>query len=201
MGEKLNVIIKDSAYKLTQFTQKSIDELEDKVFLKKDKPYIKCMVRQKDIKLTPEEVVRQLYIYKLVNEYNYPVERMELERVIHFGREKKRADIVIFNKEHNTSEEIIVELKKPKLKDGKEQLKSYCNATGAIIGVWTNGDQISYYHRKDPNYFEDIPNNFILLFILFITLWLYIFLDISLFFIIGFPSYTSIFVILFSNIT
>lgn len=158
MGEKLNVIIKDSAYKLTQFTQKSIDELEDKVFLKKDKPYIKCMVRQKDIKLTPEEVVRQLYIYKLVNEYNYPVERMELERVIHFGREKKRADIVIFNKEHNTSEEIIVELKKPKLKDGKEQLKSYCNATGAIIGVWTNGDQISYYHRKDPNYFEDIPN-------------------------------------------
>lgn len=56
MGEKLNVIIKDSAYKLTQFTQKSIDELEDKVFLKKDKPYIKCMVRQKDIKLTPEEV-------------------------------------------------------------------------------------------------------------------------------------------------
>ena len=112
----------------------------------------------KRYKLTPEEVVRQLYIYKLVNEYNYPVERMELERVIHFGREKKRADIVIFNKEHNTSEEIIVELKKPKLKDGKEQLKSYCNATGAIIGVWTNGDQISYYHRKDPNYFEDVPN-------------------------------------------
>ena len=83
---------------------------------------------------------------------------MELERVINFGREKKRADIVIFSKTNFTAEEIIVELKKPKLKDGKEQLKSYCNATGAIIGVWTNGDQISYYHRKDPNYFEDIPN-------------------------------------------
>lgn len=26
------------------------------------------------------------------------------------------------------------------------------------MGVWTNGEQISYYHRKDPNYFEDIPN-------------------------------------------
>jgi len=25
------------------------------------------------------------------------------------------------------------------------------------MGVWTNGQQISYYHRKDPNYFEDIP--------------------------------------------
>lgn len=51
-----------------------------------------------------------------------------------------------------------MELKKPKLKDGKEQLRSYCNATGAPIGIWTNGGQISYYHRKDPNYFEDIPN-------------------------------------------
>ena len=51
-----------------------------------------------------------------------------------------------------------MELKKPKLKDGKEQLKSYCNATGAPIGVWTNGSSISYYNRKDPNYFEDIPN-------------------------------------------
>lgn len=47
---------------------------------------------------------------------------------------------------------------KPKLTDGKEQLKSYCNATGAPIGVWTNGEQISYYNRKDPNYFEPITN-------------------------------------------
>ena len=56
---------------------------------------------------------------------------------------------------------IIVELKKPKLTDGKSQLRSYCNATGAPIGVWTNGEQISHYNRKDPNYFEeitDIPN-------------------------------------------
>jgi type I restriction enzyme M protein len=36
-------------------------------------------------------------------------------------------------------------------------LRSYCNATGAPIAIWTNGDQISYYQRKDPNYFEDIP--------------------------------------------
>ena len=25
------------------------------------------------------------------------------------------------------------------------------------IGVWSNGESISFYHRKDPNYFEDIP--------------------------------------------
>ncbi|MDR1676228.1 MAG: type I restriction enzyme HsdR N-terminal domain-containing protein, partial [Tannerella sp.] len=46
---------------------------------------------------------------------------------------------MIFDKQQTTSPYIIVEMKKPKLKDGKEQLKSYCNATGAPIGVWTNG--------------------------------------------------------------
>jgi len=159
----LNSIIKESGYKLTQFTQEAIDSVEKNIEIRQDKKgndivYVKCLVRNKSVKLTPEELVRQLYIYKLINDYGYPVERMELETIITFGREKKRADIVIYNKEHITAPEIIVELKKPKLKDGKEQLKSYCNATGAIIGVWTNGDQISYYHRKDPNYFEDIPN-------------------------------------------
>ncbi len=67
------------------------------------------------------------------------------------------AVICVFDKDRPTVPYILVELKKPKLKDGKEQLKSYCNATGAPIAVWTNGDQISYYQRKDPNYFEDIP--------------------------------------------
>jgi len=155
-------ILKDSNYKLTQFNLVEIQNLEKRIDLLKDKkgneiPYIECLVRKKQIKLTPEETVRQLYIQVLMDTYNYPVERMELEYSVSFGREKKRADIVIFDKIKTTSPYIMVELKKPKLKEGKEQLKSYCNATGAPIGVWSNGDSISYYHRKDPNYFEDLP--------------------------------------------
>jgi len=90
--------------------------------------------------------------------YGYPFSRMEVEYSVSFGREKKKADIVIFDCDRADVPYIIIELKKPKLKDGKEQLKSYCNATGAPIAVWTNGDQISYYQRKDPNYFEDITD-------------------------------------------
>jgi type I restriction enzyme M protein len=155
-------ILKDSNYKLTQFNLVEISNIEKRIEIKTDKkgnkvPYIQCSVRKKSIKLTPEEVIRQLYLQVLISEYNYPVERMELEYVVSFGREKKRADIVVFDKKQTTSPYIMVELKKPKLKDGKEQLKSYCNATGAPIGVWTNGDSISYYHRKDPNFFEDLP--------------------------------------------
>ena len=145
-------------YKSSQFTQEEISALEQKIFLKNNKPYIKCLIRGKEIQLKPEEAVRQLFLQKLINSYGYKTSQIQVESEITFGREKKRADIVIFEKNNPTSHYIIVEVKKPKLKDGKEQLKSYCNATGATIGVWTNGESISFYHRKDPNYFEDIPD-------------------------------------------
>lgn len=157
----LSDILKDSNYKLTQFSQDKIDIIESGIIEREIKgkivPYYKCQVRKKEIKLTPEEAVRQLYVMVLNQDLGYQIERMELEYGVSFGREKKRADIVIFDKNQTTSPYIMIELKKPKLKDGKEQLKSYCNATGAPIGIWTNGDSISFYHRKDPNYFEDIP--------------------------------------------
>ena len=163
MASIISKIVADSDYRIEQFNQTEIDNVENLISVKTDKNgkeiyYVKCQIRDKDIKLTDEELVRQLYLNKLINEYNYPKEKMELEYSVSFGREKKRADIVIFDKIATTSPYIIVELKKPKLKDGKEQLKSYCNATGAPIGVWTNGGQISFYHRKDPNFFEDLPN-------------------------------------------
>jgi len=159
---KIEQILKDSNYKLDLFKKEYIEDLENKIFEKELKsgkaPYIKCLVRNKDIKLTPEEIVRQLYILKLNKEYDYPFNRMQVEYPVHFGREVKRADIVIMDKIQPTAPYIIVEVKKPKLKDGKEQLKSYCNSTGATIAIWSNGDQIIYYHRKDPNYFEPIPD-------------------------------------------
>ena len=158
----LSDILKDSNYKLTQFTDEQEQALEEKITTRENRgkmtPYVTCLVRKKEVRLTPEEAVRQLYLMKLTNDYGYPIDRMELEYAVSFGRQKKRADIVLFDKDKVTAPYIIVELKKPKLRDGKEQLKSYCNATGAPIGIWSNGDSISFYHRKDPNYFEDIPS-------------------------------------------
>lgn len=159
---KLEAILKDSQYKLTQFSQTQIEQLESQIIAKEQKGktvfFVPCLIRHKEIKLTPEEVVRQLYLSTLLDKYHYPESRIAVENGVNFGREEKRADIIVWDKDNPNSAYIIVELKKPKLKDGKEQLKSYCNATGAPIGVWTNGDQISFYHRKDPNYFEDISD-------------------------------------------
>lgn len=154
-------ILKDSNYKADQFSADAIKRLNDRLEEAKDKKgasfaKVKCLVRSKDIVLKPEEVVRQLFIDKLINEYGYPVSRMQVEYPVYFGREIKRADIVIMDEDRPLVPYIVIEVKKPKLKDGKDQLKSYCNSTGAPIAVWTNGDQIAYYNRQDPNYFKDI---------------------------------------------
>ena len=158
----IQAILKDSNYHLTLFTEDEINDLRAKIYEKtvrgKETAFVKCIVRDREIQLKPEEVVRQLYAAKLIKQYGYPEHRLACEHPVNFGREKKRADIVIFDKDHPDTEYIIVELKKPKLQDGKNQLRSYCNATGASIGVWTNGEQISHYNRIPPNYFEDITD-------------------------------------------
>ena len=158
----IQTILKDTNYKLTQFKEAYIQEIESLIFQKlvrgKDTYFINCLVRKKDIQIKPEELVRQLFLLSLYKDYDYPYSRMQIEFPVHFGREVKRADIVIMDKVQPTVPYIVIEVKKPKLKDGKEQLKSYCNSTGATIAIWSNGEQTIYYHRKDPNYFEPIPD-------------------------------------------
>ncbi len=55
-------ILKDSNYSLSIFKQKFVDELEKKITIKNDKPYIECLIREKKIILKPEEVVRHMII-------------------------------------------------------------------------------------------------------------------------------------------
>ena len=158
---QISQIIKSSGkYDLTIFSSESIDRIEQTIFEKKGKLFINCLKRKKDIQVKPEEVVRQLMLDKLINEYWYSQDLLEVEYTVNFGREKKFADIVILNESDKTSIYCVLEIKKHKAKDGKDQLKSYTNATGAPLAVWTNGIEIDYYERLDPNYFEplsDIP--------------------------------------------
>ena len=158
-------ILKDSDYHLDLFTETEVRALRKRIYTEtvkgKETYCISCAVRNKVVQLKPEELIRQLYATRLIETYGYPKARLAFEYSVSFGRETKRADIVIRDKDWPDTPYLIVEVKKPKLQDGKAQLRSYCNATGAPIGVWTNGQHISHYHRREPNYFEeitDIPN-------------------------------------------
>ena len=172
---KITEILKDSEYKLELFSQKAIENLEEKIVIKEGKTapnyYVACLVRDKQIKLTPEEIIRQLYLDKLMNEYGYAKNKIQVEVAVQKGRDtgekegKKRIAILVCDEKG--SPYIIVEVKKPKVKDGYAQLESYMRWENAPIGVLCNGDSIEefYHNKEDKNYkttklekLSNIPN-------------------------------------------
>jgi len=156
---KLQQLIKSTGkYDLSIFSPKGLDRIQNNIFQKKEKYYLKCLKRNKDIQVKPEEVVRQLMLDKLIHEYDYSVDLLEVEYSVSFGREKKLADIVILNSKDKTSIYCVLEIKKHRAKDGKDQLRSYVHATGAPLAVWTNGSEIEYLEKVEGNRFEPLLN-------------------------------------------
>ena len=156
-----STIFKDANIRnsLTQFTVAHLDRLETSLFDKNGKPALKCLATGKDKLAKPEEIVRQLWLLELTESYGYPLSRIQIEYPITFGRDtSKRADIVVMDADHADTPYIIVEVKAAKLKDGKEQLRSYTHAKGAPLALWSNGALAVIWHRKNPNYFVEIPD-------------------------------------------
>lgn len=149
----------EAKHRLTLFKAEAVQWLESRLFDKNGKPYLKCLASDKDRPVKPEEIVRQLWIKDLLEEYHYPKERIKVEYAVWFGSgvSDKSADIVVM---HNDGEHpyIIFEVKKPKRKDGLQQLKSYCNAEGSPIGAWSNGEELVILHREEPNVFSQISS-------------------------------------------
>jgi type I restriction enzyme M protein len=147
-----------SDHSLEPLDQSELLALEAMLTEKNDRLYFRCQVRNKDVLAKPEEAVRQLWILRLTKHYGYPLSRLAVEYPVTFGRDtSKRADIVIFDADRPTVPYTIVEVKQTKLKDGKEQLRSYTHATGAPIALWSNGAQTVIWHGKNPNYFVELP--------------------------------------------
>lgn len=171
-SEIINKIFRDSEtlYGLTEFSDLNIEEIIN-VYKKDNKYFIKCLKRDKDIqiynpdnnKTNPEEIIRQLWLYKLINYYKYPKDRIDLEKSVHFGHEihAKSIDIVVYHKDKSTPH-IIIETKKPKEEEGIDQLKSYLSSEGAPIGVWSNGQTKVVLYRPYPREYEtlrDLPRS------------------------------------------
>jgi type I restriction enzyme M protein len=103
----------------------------------------------------PEERVRQKTTQILNKEMGYPKELIAHERTINMGREKKRADIIIYGNKKSCIENdqgqirLIIEVKAPGEKEPDGQLLGYISSTSADGGFWTNGEKIVYF-KKDP---------------------------------------------------
>jgi type I restriction enzyme M protein len=91
----VNDILRGTAHALTIFKPQTIAALE--ILLQRGKPYLKCLATGKERPAKPEEIVRQLYLKMLMDDYGYPAERIAIEKPVQFGSavHDKAADIVI----------------------------------------------------------------------------------------------------------
>jgi type I restriction enzyme M protein len=156
----LDAIFKDPAVKhyglslFPAYEQAALD-----LWQKGNKLYLHCILRHKKVLAKPEEIVRQICLRRLLD-MGYSTEQMALEVQVKMGStvHSKAADIVVYREELlRLTPYIIVELKRPKRRDGLDQLESYMNATGAPFGWWLNGEEQIVRYREDPNIFESLP--------------------------------------------
>ena len=111
-------ILEPSEYdSLNQFTSDDIEWINGRINTRRNgEPGIECVVRGKNndgdyFKLTPEEIVRQYYAYKLITEYGYDKEQLSLEEPVLIAGKTidtdKRIDIAVFDSEHKKIQMII----------------------------------------------------------------------------------------------
>lgn len=162
--EIIALIFKDSetSNRLKEFSDFKVEDILEITENEKNRYYLKdiktgkarFVYDAKTQKGKPEEIVRQLWLYKLNVHYKYPLERIDTEISVHFGsKEYARADIVVYKKDKITPY-IVIEVKNPTEKGGIGQLKSYLNSEGAEIGVWSNGVERVILYRVYPKEIE-----------------------------------------------
>ena len=121
------------------------------------------VIRKKFVVLQPEEWVRQHCVQYLIQEKNYPISLINVEKVVVINGLKKRYDIVVFNRDGSIA--LVVECKAPKVKITQaafDQIARYNLALKAPYLMVTNG--LNHYfctmnhHLENFEFLETIPN-------------------------------------------
>tara|TARA_R110002050_G_scaffold294266_2_gene451870 strand:- start:1219 stop:1671 length:453 start_codon:yes stop_codon:yes gene_type:complete len=103
------------------------------------------VIRKKFIILQPEEWVRQHCVHYLINDKNYPISLINVEKELTINGLKKRYDIVIFNSDGSIF--LIVECKSHSIKIDQttfDQIARYNLVLNATYLMVTNG--LNHYY-------------------------------------------------------
>ncbi|MEU8816197.1 N-6 DNA methylase [Actinoplanes sp. NPDC048796] len=124
----------------------------------------------RELAATPEEMEAvQPFAKQLVEDYGYPKELIRTRPQWHVkaspsDRAKKYpVDIAVFSSTSHTDENlrIVVECKKKRRKDGRDQLEDYMRLSHAELGVWFNGTERLFLRKIETAtglVFQEIPN-------------------------------------------
>ena len=128
-----------------------------------NKTHIFDVVRKKFVVLQPEEWVRQHCIQYLIQEKNYPISLINVEKVVLINGLKKRYDIVIFDS--NGRLVLVVECKAPKVKISQttfDQIARYNLTLKAHYLMVTNGLNHYFctmnYNNESFEFLETLPD-------------------------------------------
>lgn len=130
---------------------------------KKGTAYLSCLIRKKQLVLTPEEVVRQLILHYLIEEKKYPKNRIRVEMGLVINTMSKRCDVLVFNQKIQPV--LLIECKSAKVKINQktfEQIAQYNTNLKVPYLLVTNG--YSHYcslinqANKTFSFLAEIPN-------------------------------------------
>jgi len=134
-----------------------------KIKSNENKTLIFDKLRKKYMVLTPEEWVRQHFVYFLIEEKKYPISLIALEKQLTINNRKKRTDILVFNTAGNP--EIIVECKAPSIKITQatfDQIARYNLKLKATYLIVTNGLEHFYCKMDFKNetyiFLKEVPD-------------------------------------------
>ena len=126
-----------------------------------DKLYIFCLIRKKWFVYTPEEWVRQHVLNYLIVDLGYSTSAIALEVIVPITGMKKRADIVIYQKEKPL---IMVECKAPHIGITQatfDQIARYNIILGSQFLMVTNGLNHFYcmmdFEQKRYHFLKELP--------------------------------------------
>jgi predicted type IV restriction endonuclease len=122
------------------------------------------LTRKTYLKVSPEEIVRQSLILKLVNDFSFPISRMQSEYEIYNNQLVKRIDLLIYNRKGMPL--MIIETKAPSIKLNQKAIDQVVFYNNVIFAPWlmvANGSEallasIDFETGKTTEFFE-FPNN------------------------------------------
>lgn len=120
-------------------------------------------IRKKFVVLTPEEWVRQHVVQFLIQEKNYPMSHINVEKQITLNGLKKRYDIVVFKP--NGELNVLVECKAPEITISQmtfDQIAQYNFKLNATYLMVTNGFTHFYcktdFVAEKYEFMQEIPD-------------------------------------------
>jgi hypothetical protein len=121
--------------------------------------YIFDFIRKKWLVLTPEEWVRQNFVYYIIQTLGFSRSSIALEKGINLGEITKRFDIVVYDED--TQPLILVECKRqnvPLSGQVAEQAINYLRAVNARFLIITNGDTAMAWHLAPLTILTELPS-------------------------------------------